>query len=579
MAGHSQIGVCSRRLTVGLPGSPRGIEYQNLLWLKMLDRTHGFRLTPGGSSGCGFRVRLSKTTDAGATWMEVGDLPSWRIVYCPWCDSIWLQTSSGVYIAPDGNTLVVVGEVGHIARSTDGGATWSDVPTPFTDDLSWVAFADGAVGWAAGAGGAVLHTSDGGLTWARQQLDTTQDVTYLAAFSPNDALLTAGRHFRTSDGGRTWTPRPYVSTATVTEFAAVSPDVLWATAGELLATTDGGAKWQAAGIAATAVDAVDAQHAWALGSQIWRTSDGGGHWTAHTAPPGARDLDFVDPLRGWALGTGRPNPDYPDAQIYMPTTYRTTDGGSSWQMQSELPFGNYSQIIFVDAQHGWIPGLRYRNDRRYDTLLRTADGGDSWQPLDMGRSDDSWYRRFSFVSDVEGWMAYYHCGNECYWLYNGVAHTTDGGVSWCTVDTQDGPTDGPSYSDVSFLDASEGWVVGDAGWIRSTTDGGLTWQEMYHRSGLSLQAVVAAAPGVAYIGGPNGLILRYDASPASAAIVAASRAATETAGSRPPRRQRHCLRPAARPASPGRGTWPRAGTTTTHARAQAWHAPASTPRC
>ncbi len=89
---------------------------------------------------------------------------------------------------------------------------------------------------------------------------------------------------------------------------------------------------------------------------------------------------------------------------------------------------------------------------------------------------------------------------------------------------------GRSYRDVSFRTADEGWVVGDGGWIRYTTDGGLTWWNMDHPSGYSLQTVAAAAPGVAYIGGPNGLILRYDASPASAAIVAASRAATDAVG-------------------------------------------------
>ena len=64
--------------------------------------------------------------------------------------------------------------------------------------------------------------------------------------------------------------------------------------------------------------------------------------------------------------------------------------------------------------------------------------------------------------------------------------------------------DDPLYRAVSFLDASEGWVVGDGGWIRHTTDGGATWQEMYHPSSLSLRSVVAAAPGVAYIGGQTG---------------------------------------------------------------------------
>ena len=134
-------------------------------WLKMLDRTTWFRLTEDSGSDCypyDPTYKLSKTTDAGTTWLGVGDLPRWASA-----------DEGATYIAPDGGLMIVVGEAGHIARSTDGGATWVDVPSPFTDDLSWVALADGTTGWAAGPGGTVLRTGDGGLTWTRQQINTT----------------------------------------------------------------------------------------------------------------------------------------------------------------------------------------------------------------------------------------------------------------------------------------------------------------------------------------------------------------------------------------------------------------------
>jgi len=86
----------------------------------------------------------------------------------------------------------------------------------------------------------------------------------------------------------------------------------------------------------------------------------------------------------------------------------------------------------------------------------------------------------------------------------------------------------PSVPEIDFYNANEGWVVGDLGWIRHTTDGGATWQEMYHPSSLSLRSVVAAAPGVAYIGGQNGLILRYDATPPLTPTPTATPTATST---------------------------------------------------
>ena len=175
---------------------PSSIGIINGSWMKMLDRTRWFRLnTP---------YRLSKTTDAGNTWSEVGRLPGWAILPSYLTD----YHRGGPYIAPDGRFMIVVGEAGRIARSTDGGLTWVEVPLPSTDDLSWVALADDSAGWAAGANGAVLHTNNGGLAWTRQQISTTHSVAWLAAFNPNDALLRAERLYRTSDGGIHWLPLP-----------------------------------------------------------------------------------------------------------------------------------------------------------------------------------------------------------------------------------------------------------------------------------------------------------------------------------------------------------------------------------
>ena len=76
-----------------------------------------------------------------------------------------------------------------------------------------------------------------------------------------------------------------------------------------------------------------------------------------------------------------------------------------------------------------------------------------------------------------------------------VSRTTDGGASWMTVDAVMVIHNSRFYRNVSFRTADEGWVVGDGGWIRYTTDAGLTWWNMDYPSGYSLQTVAAAAPG------------------------------------------------------------------------------------
>ena len=308
------------------------------------------------------------------------------------------------------------------------------------------------------------------------------------------------------------------------DIAPVSADVVWAGAGNVLVTTNGGAQWRELEIAATAVDAVDERHAWALGSQVWRTTDGGGHWQGLGGPAGALDLDFVSPTRGWLLTPRPPGSAAASAAgsdgVCSPaagsntvvTVYGTTDGGVTWRRPLQDPDWDCGfrpdRVSFVDAQHGWLTdGSK--------VLLRTTDGGKSWQrsgTSDLpGASYSNWH---SFVSDREGWRvtAGWYELNPYYILGgNYVSRTTDSGESWQVVDAVTVPTDGPYYRNLSFRDANEGWVVGEGGWMRYTPDGGLTWWNMNHPSGYALQTVAAAAPGVAYIGGPNGLILRYDA--------------------------------------------------------------------
>ena len=69
-----------------------------------------------------------------------------------------------------------VGPDGLILRTTDGGATWSVIPSPTDQDLMAVHFYDADTGYIAGGteviDGFILKTTDGGLTWKLQDLPT-----------------------------------------------------------------------------------------------------------------------------------------------------------------------------------------------------------------------------------------------------------------------------------------------------------------------------------------------------------------------------------------------------------------------
>ena len=328
---------------------PTNIEYG--YWLKMLDRSAWFRLTASSASDSCYTFRptgkLSKTTDAGTNWTKLGDFPLWA--------------RGGPYIAPDGRFMVVVGEAGHIARSTDGGATWVDVPSPFADDLSWVAFANSAVGWAAGAGGAVFRTGDGGLTWTRQQINTTHDITYLAAFSPNDALLSADRLYRTSDGGGHWLPLPAASEASASAKASNATD---------RKTADGARKpapLPAMSLAVTPLLATGREPSAAPGAaQIWYVALGGNDnntCTSPSAPCASINAAMIKSADG-------------DTLLAAAGRYYGT--------------GNEVAVVYRDValEGGWNAGFTYQEG------FSVLDGQHARRGLTVKSTANAWVRRF-----------------------------------------------------------------------------------------------------------------------------------------------------------------------------------------
>jgi hypothetical protein len=89
-------------------------------------------------------------------------------------------------------------------RTTDGGATWSDLPAgPYAVDVDFV---DALHGWAATAYGDVMATDDGGQSWTDQpapDVPTWQDIDFCD--SQHGIVAWGNAVGMTDDGGTTWT--------------------------------------------------------------------------------------------------------------------------------------------------------------------------------------------------------------------------------------------------------------------------------------------------------------------------------------------------------------------------------------
>lgn len=70
-------------------------------------------------------------------------------------------------IASSGAKAIAVGARGAILVSRDAGASWTQVPSPVSTDLTTVRFASPNVAWAVGHDAILLRSDDAGMTWNR----------------------------------------------------------------------------------------------------------------------------------------------------------------------------------------------------------------------------------------------------------------------------------------------------------------------------------------------------------------------------------------------------------------------------
>jgi len=190
------------------------------------------------------------------------------------------------------------------------------------------------------------------------------------------------------------------------------------------------------------------------------------------------DVAILDPQRALIVGYGG-------------KIIETEDGGMSWK---EIKSGTDKSLYSIDFapgnKVGWIVGEE-------GLVLKTSDSGKTWTPQDAvvwldNECNDAEEREFRELD------------NPCQYAYlfsvsvideNNAAvigdksiytRTRDGGKTWETRTLKLGEAldpdmalafEDPVLYDVEFLDADNGWIVGEFGKIYHTADGGETWAE------------------------------------------------------------------------------------------------------
>lgn len=110
-------------------------------------------------------------------------------------------------ITRSGNTLVAVGERGHIITSTDG-KTWKQAEHVPTRSTLTTVFSAGKRLWAAGHDAVILTSGDSGRTWTQEFFDPDRGQAIMDIHFTDEnngvAVGSYGLFLRTGDGGRNW---------------------------------------------------------------------------------------------------------------------------------------------------------------------------------------------------------------------------------------------------------------------------------------------------------------------------------------------------------------------------------------
>lgn len=150
---------------------------------------------------------------------------------------------------------------------------------------------------------------------------------------------------------------------------------------------------------------------------------------------------------------------------------RSEDNGQNWQEITPRPTEfSLTQVAFV-GDAGWAVGHN-------GAIIHSRDGGKTWT-AQQSNTDKTLFS-VSFVDNLHGWA----CGDESTWL-----STTNGGETWEVHRievSQVGLSEETSlavpdiiYYSINFQDQNEGWMVGEYGTIRHTSDGGKTWDAQH----------------------------------------------------------------------------------------------------
>lgn len=174
---------------------------------------------------------------------------------------------------------------------------------------------------------------------------------------------------------------------------------------------------------------------------------------------------------------------------------KTTDGGTTWTNYN-FPANSVSaglKLATVSQSTVYFGGIQ-NGFIHYGIFGQTVNSGTNWI---VSNASPSAITAIYFLDANEGWLG----GNSGF-----INHTTDNGVTWNTAVTGIDS----KITDIVFTDSLHGWATTDQGEIIKTTDGGATWTIDYQGNS-SVNSICMTIPNsVGYAVGDDGLLLKHN---------------------------------------------------------------------
>ncbi len=169
--------------------------------------------------------------------------------------------------------------------------------------------------------------------------------------------------------------------------------------------------------------------------------------------------------------------------------FKTTDGGNNWESQLQGHFLQLNDMCFLNESIGYGAG--------WSEFNYTIDGGDTWNIVVINMVAMS----LDVIDENNIWIAGYDDSEKGI-----IKSSVDGGLTW---NKKLGDTIQP-LKDIIFIDSNIGWAVGDSGTILHTSDGGNNWEFQESGTSADLNSVYFVDENYGWICGDSSIILHTD---------------------------------------------------------------------